>query len=320
MITLTLLLFACGPDIPMDTAGPEPLDMRLSESDYPALEAGQSAWPGPEVVVEAGQDVMYCVFGTYTGPDVGVHTLVTYQNPLGHHLLLNGTTASQLDYPDGTVVDCTGTGSVSMADFEPIVLPTASFLGGEPQRAEIEIPEGMAVKLDEGQRWVMQAHYINTGTEAVRVRDVAVLEVIDAAAVETWAAPMIMNHDSFVVPPGEAATISFDCSFQADWQVIYLVGHMHEWGTSIHLDEVHDDTLTPVFAVDDWSMEYRDTPPIFRYAPGEYAIGRDAVMRTTCSWFNDTDAPLEFPHEMCASVGVVYPQLTPSICNNGTLD
>ena len=39
------------------------------------------------------------------------------------------------------------------------------------------------------------------------------------------------------------------------------------------------------------------------------------VVRTTCNWFNDTEEPLEFPQEMCDSVGLVYPQLTPVICH-----
>jgi hypothetical protein len=318
---MLIALFAC--DATSDDApatGEDAVDLRLREGDFTPPSATGETWYGPDVVVGPGQDVMYFLFGTYTGPDRGVHTLTTWQAEGGHHLVLMGTTASDLDYPDGTVVDCTQTNAVNMTDLEPMVLPTAAYVSGEPLATGFDIPDGTAVKLDEGQRWVLQAHYLNTGTEPVRVRDVAVLEYIEEDEVETWAAPMVLNDGDFVIPPGESATKSIDCAFQTDWNVLYLLGHMHEWGSAIRVEAIDGETVTTIYDQPEWEPSYRDAPPTNTYAPGEFLLPATTTLRLTCEWFNDTDEPLEFPHEMCVSVGMVYPQLTPAICDGGEVE
>jgi hypothetical protein len=314
-MTLLFLALACAPEGADSSPNvDDATDLRLTDADY-TLAEGSQAWIGPEVRVDPGSDIVYCLFGTYTGEDVGVHALTTWQNAFGHHLVLMGTTASELDYPDGTVVDCTKTGSVNMADMEPIVYPTAGFVGGVDQDLSMDVPDGMAMKLDAGQRWVLQAHYINTGTEPFVARDVAVLDIIPVDEVEVWAAPLALNNGTFSIPPGESLTVSFDCALGAEWNVLYTIGHMHEWGTAIKLEQIQGDVVTTIFDIDEWQPEYRDAPPVNRYSEGEYVLPADATLRTTCSWFNDTDAPLEFPHEMCVSTGMVYPQTTPVICD-----
>ena len=316
-MTLLLALAACSAD-PDDTSAEltdTTVDLRLTDADYTLPSPDADVWWGPEIEVAAGEDRVFCYFGTYTGPDVGVKTLTTFQNDFGHHLVLMGTTASELDYPDGTVIDCTETGSLDMTTIEPMVLPTGAFVGGEALLGQTLLPEGMAVKMDEGQRWVLQAHYINTGPDPIRAQDVAVLEYLDPAVVETWAAPMAMSHGSFSIPPGESGTVTMDCAFEQEWSVLYMLGHMHEWGTSIKLEQITPAETKVVLEVAEWSAEFRDAPPITRYADGEYDIPVDATFRTTCTWFNDTDEPLEFPHEMCVSVGMVYPQTTTVICD-----
>lgn len=312
-----LSLAACS-SAPDDTAV-NSLDLRLTDADYALPSPDADVWWGPEVEVGPGEDRVFCYFGTYTGPDVGVKSLTTWQNQYGHHLVLMGTTSSELDLPNGTVIDCTETGSLDMTAIEPMVLPTGGFVGGEALAGDITLPDGMAVKMDQGQRWVVQAHYINTGSESIRAKDVAVLEYLGPDDVETWAAPLAMSHGSFTIPPGEAATVTMDCAFDEEepWSVLYMLGHMHEWGTSIKLEQITPAETTVVFDVDNWEPQFRDAPPTVRYSEGDYVIPLDATFRTTCSWFNDTDAPIEFPHEMCVSVGMVYPQTTSVICDSG---
>lgn len=311
-MTLLALLACAGTDVPAEST-PAPLDLRLVDGDYPETGDDAFEWWGPEVTVQPGEDVMWCLFGTYTGPDVGIHTFDIYQNAFGHHLQLMGTTASDLDYPDGTVMDCTATGSLPMADLEPLALPT----GGNIGEIELALPEGMAVKLDEGQRWVIQAHYLNTSTDAFLAEDVAIVGTLAEDAVTTWAAPLVMNRQAFEVPPAEEASVTFDCAFEQDYTVLYMLGHMHEWGTAYKVEQLDDQgAASTVYEVPEWSAEYRDSPPVSSYADGEWVLPAGTPLRTTCSWFNDTDETLVFPHEMCATVGVVYPALTPDICSD----
>ncbi|MDP2310324.1 MAG: hypothetical protein Q8P18_30185 [Pseudomonadota bacterium] len=314
MLLNALLACTAAPD---DLVAPvdDSVDLRLTDADYTLPSADAEVWWGPDVEVRPGADQVFCYFGTYTGPDVGVKTLTTWQNRYGHHLVLMGTTASELDFPDGTVIDCTKTGTLDMTSIEPMVLPTGGYVGGAALAGVSALPDGMAVKMDQDQRWVIQAHYINTSTEAFHAKDVAVLEYLEPEQVETWAAPLAMSHGSFSIPPGETASVTMDCAFEQEWSVLYMLGHMHEWGTAIKLEQITPAETTVVFDVPTWAPEFRDAPPTFHYADGEYVIPADATFRTTCSWFNDTDEPIEFPHEMCVSVGMVYPQTTSVICD-----
>jgi hypothetical protein len=268
-------------------------------------------WWGPDEVIQPGEDKMYCLFGTYTGDDVGLHTMESYQNQYGHHLQLMGTTASPLDYPDGAVADCSMSGGLGMTDLEPLMVVTGTYVGGVERDLALTLQDGMAVKMAAGQRWVLQAHYINTGSDPVRAQDAMVIGTVPEADVTTWAAPFIMNSSTFSLPPSEATSFSFDCPVQANLNVLYVTGHMHQWGTSFKTEL--DGTV--IYDQPDWNPQWRDAPPVQPFDPGEMTFAMGSTIRTTCTWFNDTDAPLQFPTEMCDTVTVVYPQLTSIICD-----
>lgn len=311
---ILLLSLACAPE-GADTApvADDVVDLRLTEADLPAYDpATEQIWWGPDEVVQPGEDKMFCIFGTYTGADVGVHALATHQNEFGHHLLLMGTSASALDYPDGTVVDCSSDGQLGMAELEPLVLPTDVVIGGEDRDLGIALLDGMAVKLDEGQRWVLQAHYLNTGTAPVRVQDPALLTLLPEDEVETWAAPFVLNGDGFTLAPQETTTLSFDCPVEQDFNLLYVTGHMHEWGRSFRTEHLERGTL---YEQTEWDPSWRDAPPVVAFTPGAYSLTAGDTLRTTCEWFNDTDEAITFPEEMCDTVTVVYPQMTAIICD-----
>jgi hypothetical protein len=313
MIAL-LFALACAPDASDDdTSAPadDAVDLRLTDADLPAEGDGDQVWWGPDEVIQPGEDKMYCLFGTYTGDDLGLHTLDSYQNKYGHHLLLMGTSASPLDYPDGTVADCSINGSLGMTDLQPFMLVTGTYVDGVKRDLAIDLQEGMAIKLNSGQRWVLQAHYINTGTDSIRAQDALVLGTVPVDSVTTWAAPFILNSSTFNLPPSQATTFSFECPVEADLSVLYVTGHMHQWGTSFKTEL--DGTV--IYDEPEWNPQWRDAPPVQEFDPGTMRLTSGSTIRTTCSWFNDTEEALEFPTEMCDTVTVVYPQLTSIICD-----
>jgi hypothetical protein len=94
-----------------------------------------------------------------------------------------------------------------------------------------------------------------------------------------------------------------------------LLGHLHEWGTRYEVDHNRlDGSVDRVYEVPTWDVQFRDAPPIEFYDVGAKPIAAGETFTTRCSWFNDTDAPLEFPTEMCATVGFAYPLTVPVIC------
>ncbi len=64
-------------------------------------------------------------------------------------------------------------------------------------------------------------------------------------------------------------------------------------------------------------VQFRDAPPINTYEVGAFPVAAGERFATTCSWHNDTDAPLTFPTEMCATVGFAYPLTVPIVCDPG---
>ena len=319
-----MLLLACADESGGPAAQDYDVDLRLGAGDYDDPGADGMVIVGPDVVVGAGEDKMFCLVGTYAGDDMGVHDLITYQNTFGHHLVLMGMTATELDHPDGEIFECTTNDQYDMTDLEPIVLPTAGFVDGVRNESEIQVPDGTAVKLDAGQRWLLQAHYLNTGVESFRAQDVAVFTFLDPdTEVDTWAAPFVLNKDDFSLPPGEATTASFDCTFDdmdEPWSALYLNAHMHEWGTSFGLTRTRAGATESVIDIPTWDPYFRDAPPTEYYEPGSFTIEPGDTFTTTCNWYNDTDETIEFPHEMCDSVGLVYPQLNTVICDAGEVE
>ncbi len=286
-----------------DTGAVDYVDKRMTPADYAAAPAEAALLTGADVVVEPGQDGMWCLAGTYTGPDAGIVALQTYQANYGHHLQLYGTTLSTLDLADGERWDCTDSSDLPMDDLEPIAFTTESNNGG----AVVVIPDGFAVKLDENQRWVLQSHYVNVGDEPMRVQDVAAIQTVDPDSVGTWAAPLFLNHSRWELAPGETTRSEFEVVLEQELNVLVLLGHMHEWGTTFSTSIVDAGIQTPIYEVETWEATFRDAPPTNSYAPGELTLAEGTTIRMSCEWFNETDAPVVFPHEMCVTAGLVYP-------------
>lgn len=286
--------------------------------DLDSLPEGEIVFTGPEVVIEPGSDQTWCLFGTYDGDDVGMHEIHTYQGAYGHHFQLMGTTTPEIDVPDGTVVECADENdSFNMADLEPIGIANLATVGGETITVQMPLLDGMAVELEGGQRYVMQSHYVNTGSEPILVRDATVVQTVSESEVETWAAPVVFNNSNFEIPAGEAMTESFDCSTGLDEDVylLYQLGHMHEWGTSFSVDRIDVDGLTNLYSIPEWDPVYRDAAPTSYYPDQSVVLEAGASYRTTCNWYNDTDASLVFPHEMCVTVNIVYPLQATVVCD-----
>ncbi len=284
-------------------------DYVLNPADFPAP-AGGEQWFGPEVVAEPYTEVQYCMFGTYAGPDVGMDAFESYQGEGGHHLILLGTSAGTDRFADGEVIDCTATGDIPMTDFEPLINAEPLDAG----RSSITLPEGYAVKLRTGQRYVVQAHYVNTTAERRRYKDIMTIGMVPEEQVTTWAAAFALTVIDFTLPPGPSS-VNFDCSFADDYQMLYLTGHLHEYGTSFRLDHKVGDATTELYEIPVWDVNYRDAPPLQKYGPGELTIDAGTTLTTTCDWENTEDHDLEFPAEMCATYGMLYPSLVPVVCN-----
>ena len=314
---MIFLLWACsgsGTDTSQDT--PDSDGVVDHTIDWSAqVQEGWFAFYSPDYVVPAYTDQTMCYFDTYDGPDVAVPWAAFYQNmEFGHHVVLMSSLAEEEDWPDGTIADCTDTNADIMIDSRPFL-----FAGGDStdlENPEMSLPDGMAIKLKSGTRFVIQSHHINYTDTPIRVNDVVFLEQAALETVDTFAAPWVHTSTDFIVPAGESMSLDVTCTFDQDVHLLSLLGHLHEWGASYRV--VHnrlDGSSETIYDLPTWDVVFRDSPPTNTYAPGEMPVLAGESFTTTCAWNNDTSAPLAFPIEMCATVGFAYPLTVAIVCS-----
>lgn len=309
MLILTLLL-ACAGDPKTDDTAAGTTDVRVNDVPEPPSPGLQIL--GPEVVIPAYTDRMFCVPYTYTGEDVGVHEYDAYQGQFGHHIIALQFYADPTAWPDGEAKDCTDSQGELMSEAEPVII-APTFGAGENL---FTLPDGMAASLKSGTRLLLQSHYLNTSAADILVRDVVNLGFIPKEEVEVWAAPYALTRIDLDLPPGQSSTVDFDCSFERDYNLLMMFGHMHEWGQAFKAESVEGDALETLYEVPTWTADYRDAPPVTEYGDTPLFMAAGSTIRTTCTWFNDTDAALGFPNEMCATSGMLYPSKVPVICSD----
>jgi len=290
-------------------AGDDVLDATL---DYPATDADIVLEP-PPFTIDAYADAMTCWFSTWEGPDVGVVSGRFLQSPsYGHHVIVMRTNADADDYPDGTQVDCTASDALDMTEMEPFVLPDAPI---EKGTSLLDLPPGMANKLKAGERFLVQSHHVNYEGRPIRVNDRIELDIVPIAEVEVFAAPLVHTSTSFSLPPGPSEVV-VNCTFEESVSFLYVLGHMHEWGTAITVDYHKADGSTErLYGVDEWQVGFRDLPPIDYYDEQPLTVEAGESFTTTCAYDNTTNEPLGFPEEMCVMTGIAYPLTVPVICD-----
>ena len=293
-------LTACAPGEQVDgdtqDSDTEPLDVRV---EIPEPSDGYLDFVSPEVVIEAGEEKMYCQHITYSGEELAVVNLEVEQGRYGHHVVFVSTSDPQ---PDGTLEDCTD--RELMNKFGVHILPSTP------------LPDGYAIPVPAEQHLVMQFHYVNTGLEPILVRDVARFVLVDPLTVEHWTQPFATNSESLELAAEGATTEVFDCEVPGDGEMLILGGHMHEEGTSMEVLVGPDDTnLTSLYLVDPWRPDYRDAPPVTLFIDDPMPVTQGDVFRTRCDWTNTRGEAVIFPAEMCSTFGYIAGLTEPWTCN-----
>lgn len=303
------------------TATPDSqLDLRFEIPEAP--EHGFQ-WVTEDMVVAAGEEQQWCFFTTYTGPDVGVNQVLSYQTSQGgHHAIILLTNASEEEFPDGAVFDCTDRDTLPMTDTMPFYIGADSAVDTERGTINVgmNLPDGMASSLKSGSRLMLQSHFVNYSNKPILVRDVVNVTTIPAEEVEVWTAPWIITDVNFELPPTQASSLTLDCEWTEDTDLLFLLGHMHEYGSSISIDrEIPGEDPYSLYEIPEWLPEFRDAAPVDSYLDGEMHIAAGEKFQVTCNWFNDSDGVVVFPSEMCVATGMAYPakvSIFPS-CNVG---
>lgn len=305
-----ILLLGCSGLHPWNLA-PVILDVRKDFGDAP--DPGL-AMVMPDVVIEPYEEAIYCFFGTYEGETMGVDYLMPFDtDEYVHHNQLKTPLGDTLE--DGEVLDCTYTSE--MTDFAPLIESVGVTAEEVPEKGWLDMPEGMAMRFEQGTKWVLETHYINATDKRILANSAIHLGFVDPDEVDTWVSPWEFDSGTLDLPPDGEVSVSFDCEWPEATNLLSVLGHMHELGTSFQVEWIRDGESTMLYEVEEWKVEYKDEPVVQNHEPGEIQIEPGDIFRTTCTWQNDGPDNVNFPEEMCTAVGSIYPREEPIRCING---
>lgn len=266
-------------------AGAQVLDVRVA---IPAADPSYVDVVTPEETIPAGSEKLFCYYVTNKSGELAVDTLEGLQGKYGHHLVVLESSEAQ---PDGTVQDCTDLST--MSKYKPFVYP------GNP------LPAGDAVKVPANFQFVVQFHYVNSGSKDLLVRDVARLHKVDPSTVTTWVNTLAASLMSLSLPAGQTTTSAFDCTIPSAAQLLLIGGHMHGLGTKITVDRVQGADSTNIYSVDPWEAAFRDDSPVSLFFTNPFPLSAGDVLHVSCSWNNTSTSTVTFPSEMCAAFGYI---------------
>jgi hypothetical protein len=181
----------------------------------------------------------------------------------------------------------------------------------------LPLPENSAIKLNQGQKWVIEAHFINPTADRLIVNAAFNLGFTPQESVEQWTGSWQFDIGDLLLPKGEETTLVFDCDFTQEVSILTLAGHMHEYGLHHEAALLRSESTEQIYAVEEWDAEYRDYPPLSSWEPGELVVAAEDLLRTTCTWKNTADHDLEFPLEMCTTKGLALGLEDAVFCVNG---
>ncbi|HNH46958.1 MAG TPA: hypothetical protein PKY30_07970 [Myxococcota bacterium] len=320
---LNFALLACssGEQVdPRDSAPVEDVvqDLRM---DFPDPPEGGMQFLSPDLEVPPYSEVLFCYYGIWEGEDTGVNYMLPLSVPgFTHHNQLKAVYDDR--YPPGSLVQCPDPGG-SM----PVYAPLFEAVGIEsegavalPEQSWLQLPEGVAMKLRHGQRWVMDLHYVNTTGDTLKVNAAVNLGTLPIDQVEHWAASIQFDSGELHIPPGQETVVDFNCVWPQDVTLLSLLGHMHDHGSSYEIYwNKPDGSSELLYNVPDWEPGHREWPMMKSYDPGEVQVRAGDGFRTICKWDNDSPVELGYPEEMCTTVGVAYPLEDPIGCFGGVV-
>jgi len=306
---LVTLSVACTP--PAELPEQEELECNDLRQEWAPQLADSYFVEVPTMVVEPGTEAIFCLYGTYEGPDAGIVSFIPeWPGGFLHHSLMKRV--DEFEYDDGTLFDCTA------LEFQWPPKPTLVESVGADGEDWIDLPEGIGFKFDTGQRWVTDVHYVNTSDEKICVNTAFELELIPEEELVGYAGTFNLDAGRLDIPPSTTSSTSFACAWPNDVNILSIGGHMHELGIAYDVQRLYDDGPSEtIYHVDPWLPEYRYQPPFTNFDVGEFTMAAGEQLLTECTWTNPTDEALSYPDEMCTTWGVAFPLESSFHCDGG---
>lgn len=276
----------------------------------------------PDLEVPPYTESLYCAYGQWDGPEMGVVSYTPlHPNEFHHHSLVK----------DATLVD-----NVEPGDFLPCgeeellldeegegagVMTTAPLFhaimqgSAEGDGNRLQLPEGTAIRLPPNQKWSADVHFINTTDKLLKVNVAFNMDLVEADEVEQWISSFDHDSGGLDLPPGEESTVVFDCPLQEGGELLSVLAHMHSFGERYTVELIRaSGEVETLLRVDEWESDFRYSAPSRGFEPGQIVIEEGDVLRTHCTWFNSSPNALGFPEEMCTTSGAILGMTEADFC------
>lgn len=292
----TLLLASCdappSPPSEMD-AGPPDVGTPLPEGFSHLVGGSWELGPGAE-----GYFCAYARVQETTYLDA-FHPLT----PLGtHHSLL-------MVLPETMFIDST-------VRCSPASIAERVIFGAGAGTETLELPAGVAVKLEEGQQLLLNLHVFNGTSETLRGTSGVLARTVAPEDVREEADATLVGPTSLRIPPRTSDfSVSGHCTATQPQTVFAILPHMHWLGTYMTVTLVRGEERSTLMetAYNFDRQRYLGFDPVL-LAPGDR-------LDVECVYDNPTDSPVVYGdstlQEMCYAATYAYPPAgTGVICSN----
>jgi hypothetical protein len=308
MNTLRIVLLGAG----LALAGcPSGDDDPASDVTLPLPESGFQLTTGV-MQVPAASEIQDCYY--FRVPETTyVNRFEISQNQGTHHMNTFRVSTPDSPYDDGDVQR----GCWDSLPFQDWGLLLNSQISGNEAEDGVEwqLPEGIAVKLDEGELVMIQSHYVNGETQATangRGKVVLNYHGIPESEVTAEVGSMFANNRNLFLRSGEQASYTSVCRVPEEIHLLAVSGHFHSRGRNFTVDVADDqgDPVENIYESPNW-----DDPPFKTFGDDSVVVPAGGGLSYTCSFENDQPYDIVFgPHvefeEHCNLFAFYYPRFT----------
>ncbi|HEX4338792.1 MAG TPA: hypothetical protein VH062_22960 [Polyangiaceae bacterium] len=266
--------------------------------------------------INPGDDVTYCQYVMApVDSDMDVIDIGGFQSKFGHHAVAFSYTGDGTQEL-GKSTPCMGSefssGAGTSADSMmggADLTSMGSFLGGvgggSSDNNTGKLPDGVVFRLKKGDGIMLNAHYINTGTEVISGDAVIDVKLADADPTRLVASLFLNLNIGFNLPPQASTSSSSQCVAGDDVKILMMTNHMHEFGTSATTEVTRANGDNVMLHADPtWTYDMQFNPVYSRWTvAAPFVLNKGDTIKTTCTWDNTKPDSMVFPREMCIGVG-----------------
>lgn len=315
---LLLFLISCEPEV-VDSAyivADDVIDLRAIYPDPP--EGGLQILT-PDLAIPPYSEILWCYYDSWKGPDMGMTSFVELHPVQFHHHSLVKDANSLDSVSDGQFADCTDIEEEDGMQIPPL-LHTVSMDYPQGEGSIVRMPPDMAFRLETGQKYSADIHYINPTDKTVIINSAFNIGLVPADDVQDWVSSFDLDAGYFELPPNQESSIAFDCELEADVSIVTLLAHAHQYGKRYKVELIDTQGGSRVLMDIEWREQYRWSSPTFFFRHNEFILSEGDKIRTTCTWDNPTGDILMFPAEMCTTSGVGVGLSKPVFCTGDPVD